>query len=94
MSLPSIMAGRSVWRIFQFQETGLLLVILLLGVLLALFGGTVKMPLFETTPSGERQRVFVTSQNGEREPALVEKNKFLNAQNLAQLAKDTSTMFP
>src|SRR5207249_156744 len=27
---------------------------------------------------------------GEREPVLVERNKFFNAQNLAQLAKDTS----
>jgi len=65
-------------------------VILLLGVLLYVFGGTVEMPLFETTPDGQRQRAFVTNEAGEREPAMVEKNKFLNAQNLIQLAKDTS----
>lgn len=48
------------------------------------------MPLFETAPDGMRQRVYVTHASGEREPAIVERNKFLNAQNLAQLAKDTS----
>jgi ribose transport system permease protein len=48
------------------------------------------MPLFETNAQGERQRVFRVNESGEREPVMVEKNKFLNAQNLAQLAKDTS----
>ncbi len=44
----------------------------------------------ETNAQGERVRVFKTNAAGEREPEFVEKNKFLNAQNLAQLAKDTS----
>ena len=76
--------------IFRFEESGLVLVILALGVLLTLFSGTVRLPVFETLPDGTRQRVFVTDAQGERTPAFEEKNKFLNAQNLAQLAKDTS----
>ncbi|MBL9214426.1 MAG: ABC transporter permease [Opitutaceae bacterium] len=80
----------SVRSLLRFQESGLLLVILALGSLLTAFSGTVRTPLFERTPEGGRQRVFVTNAAGERVPAFVEKNKFLNAQNLAQLAKDTS----
>ena len=90
MSAASSRLDRPARRDFQFQETGLLLVILALGVLLTLLGGSVKMPLFETSPDGQRQRVFITNASGERESVTVEKNKFFNAQNLAQLAKDTS----
>lgn len=74
----------------RVPETGLLFVILALGTLLTIFGGTVKMPKFETGPDGQRQRVFTTNAAGERTLVLEEKNKFLNAQNLTQLAKDTS----
>src|SRR5437764_2900072 len=84
---PSEIARR---RSLRFQESGLLLVIFVLGALLAMFGGKVKMPLFETNAQGERQRVFRVNAAGEREAVVVEKNKFLNPQNLAQLAKDTS----
>src|SRR5438067_493319 len=77
-------------KILRLQESGLLLVILVLGALLTIFGGKVKVPLFETNAQGERQRVFRVNAAGEREPVVVERNKFLNAQNLAQLAKDTS----
>src|SRR5205814_8481393 len=66
------------------------MVILLLGALLSFCGGKVRMPLFETNAQGQRQRVFRLNAAGEREPVVVEKNKFLNLQNLAQLAKDTS----
>ncbi|HKB57477.1 MAG TPA: ABC transporter permease [Lacunisphaera sp.] len=76
--------------LLKFQESGLLLVILALGLLLTAFSGTVRIPLFERAADGGRQRVFTTNAAGERTPAFVEKNKFLNAQNLAQLAKDTS----
>lgn len=69
---------------------GLLVVILVLGGLLTLFAGTVRAPLFVRASDGARERVFTTNAQGERVPAFVEKNKFLNAQNLAQLAKDTS----
>ncbi|MDI1319300.1 MAG: hypothetical protein PSW75_03780, partial [bacterium] len=76
--------------ILRFQESGLLLVILALGVLLTIFSGSVRMPDFERTADGGRQRVFTVNADGDRVPAFVVKNKFFNAQNLAQLAKDTS----
>jgi ribose transport system permease protein len=76
--------------LLRFQESGLLLVILALGVMLTAFSGSVRIPLFERNADGGRQRVFTTNEAGERTPAFTEKNKFLNAQNLAQLAKDTS----
>ncbi len=68
----------------------MLLVILLLGAVLTWKGGTVKLPVFEMNEEGERVRAFTTGPDGDRTPVFVEKNKFLNAQNLAQLAKDTS----
>src|SRR6266516_3360609 len=77
-------------RRLRLQEGGLLIVIVVLGALLSVFGGRVKMPLFQINAQGERQRVFRLNEQGEREAAVVERNKFLNAQNLAQLAKDTS----
>ncbi len=77
-------------RQIRLQEGGLVLAIVFFGVLLSIFGGSVKTPQFEIGPDGARHRVFITSATGERTPAFVEKNKFLNAQNLAQLAKDTS----
>lgn len=64
--------------------------ILALGVLLSLFAGTVRSPRFIRAADGSRERVFTTNAQGERVPEFVEKNKFLNAQTLAQLAKDTS----
>jgi ribose transport system permease protein len=76
--------------LFRFQESGLLLVILALGALLTAFAGTVRTPVFERTADGTRTRVYTTDAAGERVPLTIEKNKFLNAQNLAQLAKDTS----
>ena len=76
--------------LLRFQESGLLVVIFVLGAFLTTFSGTVRAPLFQTGPDGTRERVFITDANGERAPAFVERNKFLNAQNLAQLAKDTS----
>ena len=84
---PTGMPHRPVLRL---QESGLLLVIVVLGALLTFFGGQVKVPLFETNAQGERQRVFRVTAAGEREAVVIEKNKFFNAQNLAQLAKDTS----
>src|ERR1044071_6376295 len=63
---------------FRLQEGGLLVVIFLLGLLLTVFGGSVRMPELRPNSAGETERV------------VVEKNKFLNARNLTQLAKDTS----
>jgi ribose/xylose/arabinose/galactoside ABC-type transport system permease subunit len=77
-------------RGFRFQEAGLLVVIVVLGALLAGFGGSVKRPKMEAGPDGNPQRVFTTNAEGERILVFEEKNKFLNAANLAQLAKDTS----
>ncbi|HET7537576.1 MAG TPA: ABC transporter permease [Candidatus Didemnitutus sp.] len=76
--------------VFRFQESGLLLVILVLGVVLTIFSGKVQRPVFETGPDGSRQRVFITNAAGERVPAVAETNRFLNVQNMAQIAKDTS----
>ena len=66
------------------------MIVFLLGLFLTLLGGTVKLPKFETDSQGQRQRVFTVAADGERIPVFEEKNKFLNAQNLIQLAKDTS----
>src|SRR5437667_2619722 len=90
MSLSNAGSQAPRHRSLRLQESGLLMVIVALGAVLTFCGGKVKMPLFETNAQGERQRVFRVNPAGEREAVLVEKNKFLNAQNLAQLAKDTS----
>ena len=82
--------ARPARRQIGFQEGGLVLVVVLLGAFLTFFGGTVRMPVFETNAEGERVRVFRELPNGDREPVLQEKNKFLNVDSLAQLAKDTS----
>src|SRR6185436_3155561 len=74
----------------RIPEAGLLVVIFALGLLLTIFGGSVKRPKLEIGPDGERQRVFVTAPDGERTMLFEEVNTFLNAQNLSQLAKDTS----
>ena len=66
------------------------MVVLVLGAVLAFFGGSVERPKFRVNEQGERERVFRELPNGDREAVLERKNKFLNADNLAQLAKDTS----
>ncbi len=76
--------------LLRLQEGGLLLVIFTLGLLLTVFGGTVTLPVTRENAAGEREIVFRTNAAGEREPVRVEQNKFLNAKNLAQVAKDTS----
>jgi ribose transport system permease protein len=69
----------------KFPEGGLILVILVLGLLLTIFGGSVQRPKFQTLPDGKRERVI---ENGV--PAFESVNKFLNAQTIIQIAKDTS----
>ena len=54
-------------RQIGFQEGGLVLVVVLLGAFLTFFGGTVKMPVFETNADGERVRMFRELPNGDRE---------------------------
>lgn len=90
MSASSSGSAKPTTRRARFQESGLVLVILVLGALITAFCGKVKVPVFQTNAQGEEERVFRVNASGERELVLVEKNKFLNAQNLAQLAKDTS----
>jgi ribose/xylose/arabinose/galactoside ABC-type transport system permease subunit len=75
---------------FRLQEGGLVLVIILLGVVLTVFGGKVSEPKFRINEQGERERVYVKTADGEEIPAFVERNKFLRPQSLTQLAKDTS----
>jgi ribose transport system permease protein len=75
---------------FQLQEGGLLVVIFLLGLLLTFFGGSVERPTFQIDSAGQRERAFAKGPDGELQPVLERKNKFLNAENLTQLAKDTS----
>ena len=67
----------------RLQEGGLLVVIFVLGVLLTIFGGSVKVAKFQTNAAGERERVFTTSPDGEKVPVVEERNKFLNSQNNA-----------
>ena len=74
----------------RVPETGLVLVILVLGLVLTIFGGSVKRLKIETGPDGNAQYVFTVGPDGERSPVFEEVNKFFNAKNLAQLAKDTS----
>ena len=74
----------------RLQEGGLVLVIIVLGAVLTIFGGTVKEPKFRINAQGERERVYVKSADGEEVAAFEERNKFLRPQSLTQLAKDTS----
>ena len=74
----------------KFPEGGLILVILVLGLLLTIFGGEVQRPKIVTGPDGEPTRVTQTDANGQEVPVFVKLNKFLNAETLTQIAKDTS----
>ncbi len=76
--MSSVSDPRALRSLFRLQEGGLLLVIFVLGLLLTVFGGKVKVAEFKKGAAGEVER------------PVVEKNKFLNARNLTLLAKDTS----
>lgn len=90
MTLNSASLLRAVKRCFRFQEAGLVGVIIVLGLLLTVFGGSVKVPVYTLNADGTRDRVMTTNSQGEQEPASISRNTFLNAKNLTQLAKDTS----
>ena len=60
-------SGQSNARRFRFQEGGIVVVILFLGLLLTVFCGKVNVPAFETNANGERVRVFKTTADGEKE---------------------------
>jgi ribose transport system permease protein len=85
--MDKLRSGLGRWR---FQEGGLILVVVVLGALLTVFGGSVERPRFATGPDGSRQRIFTIDSDGNKNPARERVNKFLNAENLTQLAKDTS----
>ncbi len=72
------------------QEGGLLAVMLALGLLLTIFGGTVRVPVFSEGADGKPQRVMTVDDQGREVPLMVERNKFLRLENLVQLAKDAS----
>src|SRR5688500_11362888 len=75
---------------FHLQEGGLVLVIILLGAILTIFGGTVQEPKFRINEQGEAEAVFVKNADGEEVRAFETRNKFLRPQSLTKLAKDTS----
>lgn len=74
----------------KFPEGGLILVILVLGLLLTIFGGEVERPKIVTGADGQATRVMQTDSTGQEVPVFVKLNKFLNAETLTQIAKDTS----
>ena len=74
----------------NFPESGLILMIVVLGVFLSIFGGSVETPKFETGPDGKQYRSMVTDANGQQVPAFETANKFFNPRTLVQIAKDTS----
>jgi ribose/xylose/arabinose/galactoside ABC-type transport system permease subunit len=86
MSIP----GKFKFDFSKFPEGGLLMVIVVLGLALAVFGGSVQMPKFETTPDGKRERAMMANATGQQVPAFETANKFFNAKTLVQIAKDTS----
>ena len=82
--------GKMNFSLSKFPEGGLIIVIIALGLLLAIFGGSVRLPKMQTTPDGKRERVFETNDAGQKVPAFESVNKFFNARTLVQIAKDTS----
>jgi hypothetical protein len=74
----------------KFPEGGLILAIIVLGLLLAVFGGSVSRPKFHYNAQGKQERVFETGPDGQKVPAFESVNKFFNPQTLIQIAKDTS----
>src|SRR6516162_8338751 len=82
--------GKMNFSLSKFPEGGLIIVIIALGLLLAIFGGSVRLPKMQTTPDGKRERVFETNDAGQKVPAFESVNKFFNPRTLVQIAKDTS----
>src|ERR1700736_631574 len=74
----------------KFPEGGLILAIVVLGLLLAVFGGTVQLPKFQNNAAGKPERVMTTNADGQKVPAFYGVNKFFNPATLVQIAKDTS----
>jgi ribose transport system permease protein len=87
--LPMASPGKFSFSFSKFPEGGLILAIIVLGLLLSVFGGSVQRPKFQKV-EGKQVRVFETGPNGQKVPGFVTVNKFFNAQTLIQIAKDTS----
>ena len=49
----------------KFPEGGLILAIVVLGLLLAVFGGSVSRPKFEKNAEGKQERVYETDADGQ-----------------------------
>src|SRR6478672_1580840 len=86
MALP----GKFSFSFSKFPEGGLILAIVVLGLLLAIFGGSVQLPKFQNNAQGKPERVFETTPAGQKVPAFQTVNKFFNPRTLIQIAKDTS----
>src|SRR6202022_4114626 len=82
--------GKFSFSFSKFPEGGLILAIVGLGLLLAVFGGTVQLPKFQNNAEGKPERVMTTNADGQKVPAFETVNKFFNARTLVQIAKDTS----
>lgn len=74
----------------KFPEGGLLIVIVVLGILLSVFGGEVQRPKMVQGPDGQWTRAMEKDASGQEVPAFVKVNNFFNAETLTQIAKDTS----
>jgi ribose transport system permease protein len=86
MALP----GKFSFSFSKFPEGGLILAMVVLGLLLAVFGGSVNRPKLQAGPDGRQARVMVTGPDGQQTPAFVTVNKFFNPETIIQIAKDTS----
>jgi ribose/xylose/arabinose/galactoside ABC-type transport system permease subunit len=82
--------GKFSFNFSKFPEGGLILAIVVLGLLLAVFGGSVQLPKFQNNAEGKPERVMTTNADGQKVPAFVTVNKFFNPKTLVQIAKDTS----
>src|ERR1700745_2353558 len=82
--------GKFSFSFSKFPEGGLILAIVVLGLLLAVFGGTVQLPKFQTNAAGKQERVMTKNAAGQDVPAFETVNKFFNPKTLVQIAKDTS----
>src|SRR5258707_11305073 len=75
---------------FKLQEGGLIVVIVVFGILLSIFGGEVQRPKMAMGPDGHLTRAMEKDASGQETPAFVKVNNFFNAETLTQIAKDTS----
>lgn len=76
-------------RMLRSANLGLLIVVLLLGTILGVFGGSVDVP-YGQYDAGLWRSDSGAASTAAGHPAFERRNKFLNVQSLLQLAKDTS----